>query len=78
MIDTVEYNHEMMRIDADSMICDKRLKFKGFPEECFKFCSYLNRKTGVKRELKHKKRQYVSKSNRSHYHLQQQKSMFNI
>ena len=55
------------------MICDKNqeFKFKGFSEEWFKLCSYKNRQTGVRGEfIKHNKRQYISKFNKSHYHLQ--------
>ena len=50
MIGTEEFNNESMRMNADSMICEnnKEFKFKSFSLECFKLCSYENRKTGVK------------------------------
>ena len=54
------------------MICDnnQEFKFNGFSEECFKLCSYENKQTGVKGEIKQNKRQYISKLNQMQYQKQ--------
>ena len=78
MIVTEESNKYIMRMNSASMICEKNqeLKFKMFAEECFKLCSYRNRKTRVKVGLNHKRGQDVDKFNKRQYHPQK-KIVFN-
>ena len=60
-IGTEESNNKNTRINADSITCDKKqkFKFKSFAEECIKMCYSKNRHTEVKSRLKRKKGQDV-------------------
>ena len=55
-----------MTMNAASTICDKKksFKFKTLSVKCFKLCSYENRQTGVKDQLKHEKKQDFENLNR--------------
>ena len=60
MVGTREYNNKSTRINAASMICDKKKGLKSFfSEDCIKLCSSENGQTDVKVGVKHKKRQDI-------------------